>query len=195
MDSVAQDHIDPVIIALPDEWESLTDAGRAMVEDKTNSQWRLGDLFIRASTRFLAATAKRGDQKRLLDDFASAIGENPSSLKVYYTVSAFYPCDARASFANLSYAHFKIAKRLGDLDSALAMLERASAEGWSTRQTTDAVKAALNEPPLARPLFDGYGTCVLDARTGTYSLMLDGDVSALGTRVIYAVRVWKTEDF
>lgn len=146
-DTVVSD--DPVDL-LPSEWESLEDVGRALAEANDRNRWLLGDVARKVETHY---------GYDALGDFASKIKVFAKTLYSYRQVSAFYPQNSmRQEFPVLSWYHYRMALRLGDVDSALKLLAKAQDENWSSRDLTDAVNVALGKPPVRRPLIDGVQT-------------------------------------
>lgn len=152
---------DADIRSLPSDWETLADAGRALAEANDRNRWRIGDLARQVETVY-------GDAS--LDTYASEINIFARTLRLYRQVSAFYPENGtRIQYPTLSWSHYRMAMRLGDEDSALAMLADAVDNNWSARDLTDALNVALGKPPVKRPIVEAaviateHGLHVADA--------------------------------
>lgn len=164
--------------AISDDWEILADAGRALAEQNDLNRWVLGDLAGRVEKRY-------GDDA--LGSYASEIRVFERTLRVYRQVSSFYPVEngIRVAFPALSWSHYRLCVRLGDLDSAEQMLADASDHNWSARDLTDAIHVALGKPPVNRPLL--IETIVADA--GALAVVSD----TLERDVAYIVKVYRAE--
>ena len=166
--------IDPA--AISDDWEDLTSAGRELTEQNDRNRWALGDLAGRCTARY-------GEDS--LTDFASDIRIFYQTVYSYRQVSAFYPSSTRIEFPALSWSHYRMCVRLGDLGAALQMLGQASDLNWSARDLTDAINVTLGKPPVNRPLLvqtvvaEGGALAVVDD-------LLERDVT-------YLVKVYRAE--
>lgn len=137
--------------ALPDDLEALGSAGEALAQANDRNRWKLGDLAMRVTTKW-------GEHEFI--QFAGRIKVFAKTLYDYRAVSAFYPSfSARAEFPNLSWSHYRMCARLGHVEAAMRMLERASAEDWSATQLTDAINAVKGKPPVRRILLTQTPTC------------------------------------
>lgn len=158
---------------IPDDLESLGNAGEALAQANDRNRWKLGDLAQRVTARY-------GDDE--FGKFASRIKVFYKTLYDYRQVSTFYAeLSARAEFPNLSWSHYRTCMRLRDLDAAMSMLGDASANDWSAAQLTDALNTALGRPPVQRAI-------LVDTFTASTGIVVRGDVLEDGKR--YLVKVY-----
>lgn len=106
---------------LPDDWETLADTGRMIREQQDRDRWLLGDL---------AEKVHKVYGENSLAKFAGDIQVPTKTLRDYHRVSRFYPSAARAEFPALSWSHYRLAIRAGDLDKAMTRLEQAEGNNW-----------------------------------------------------------------
>jgi hypothetical protein len=108
------------------------DARRTMDEER----WSLGDLTLLVIAHFSVYG------QRTVEEYADAIKVEASRLYEFKEVAEFYPPERRAELSelDLSYTHFREAKRLKKLDMAMEMLKQAAAQHMTVRVMAEAIK-------------------------------------------------------
>ncbi|MCI0348140.1 MAG: hypothetical protein L0Z53_01835 [Acidobacteriales bacterium] len=131
---------------LPDDWESLADAGREIVGDQDRDRWMLGHLAKRVEKRYGEKSIKK---------FASDINlPSSKTLYDYHRVSKFYPFSVHADFPALSWSHFKVAMRLEWEESALNVLCEAEENNWPVAALNERIDEILGKKSPPRKLVD-----------------------------------------
>lgn len=99
-------------------------------------RWILGECVLELETRY---------REHTMDQFADEILIDPKRLYEYKLMAAFYPAKERQKLAHLplSYTHFREAKRLGDLEQAMAFLEDIALNLWTIQDTRNRLKIML----------------------------------------------------
>lgn len=110
-------------------WEEFVALGLQAREHGDESRWELGDL------------ANELDQKYgegAIESWGKEIGLRRSTAYEYKKVAGFYPQPDRNHFieANpmVTYSHFRMATRLGDINHAWTFLADCSSDGWTVEQ-------------------------------------------------------------
>lgn len=132
---------------VPDEWDSLTEAGRILVDATDRNRWGIGDLAARAKRKY-------GEAK--LPSFARAIKTGASTVYAYHKVSTFYAVGNRDLFPALSWSHYRYAADMADEAAALAILQEASDREWSAKELQKAVKDTKNGDPVILQMYPVY---------------------------------------
>jgi hypothetical protein len=117
------------------DYAVLTELGKQAVEQMDRNRWRLGDytrLLITYFTRY-----NHGDVKQ----FAEDISIDPGRLYEFSGMASFYPPEVREEFSelNLSYSHWREARRLKELDKAIEFLKVIALNAWTLNQTRQAL--------------------------------------------------------
>lgn len=156
------------VFALQDDWETLADAGRAVMDDMDSGRWLAGDIACRVARRY-------GDDS--LSKFAAEIGmARASTLRDYLRVSRFYEPVARATYQGvLSWTHYRTCMRAGDL--AGEWLERANDNGWPIAELDRQMKAAIGAPVPPRKLWEGAGMLYVDRHSTTVIELVRDDLA------------------
>lgn len=158
---------------LPDDWDSLVSIGQSAREGMDGWRWLLGDIAGTVETRYGTDA---------LGSYAGEVNIIPRTLRSYRTVASFYPSGTRGHFPNLTWSHYRDAARLGELESALDLLERASADNWTWRDLTDALNVALGRPAVRRALLETEVVATDDGLRVNDALLVPG--------ARYAVKVY-----
>jgi len=103
-------------------------------EQEQEARWEMGDLLLQAQAVFPG----RGFARAV----ASELGCSTRWVRLLMSVARAFPQDLRA--ADLTWEHHRIAASTTD---PLAWLDRAVAEGWSTRQLADEIKRSRAGEP------------------------------------------------
>ena len=160
------------IAAIPDDWESLADAGRAVMTEMDTGRWLAGDLALRVEKCYGTDA---------LGQYAADIGiASKSTLKDYRAVAARYTKDARAAFPALSWSHYRTALRAKD-DAELYLVQ-AQDNGWPVAVMAREIAAAIGKPVPPRKLAEftatvgthGHGVLYLFPDGGDWDLLDEG---------------------
>ena len=116
----------------------------ALLELATNARqaldigrWLIGDYVRKLITDFSAYA------ECTVENFADAITLSPNSAYEYASMASFYTLETREQLSelNLSYSHYREARRLRSLDKAIEFLKTIALNRWTIQQTRDALKA------------------------------------------------------
>jgi hypothetical protein len=116
------------------EYSLLVEKGENASKAKSMAKWILGDCVRQLTTYYAQRTVKQ---------YAADIKEESQSLYEYSGMASFFSLEVRESLAhlNLSYSHFREARRLKDLDKAIEFLETAANNYWTVDDMRQALKA------------------------------------------------------
>lgn len=153
------------IAAIPDDWESLADAGRAVMTEMDTGRWLAGDLALRVEKCYGTDA---------LGQYAADIGiASKSTLKDYRAVAARYTKDARAAFPALSWSHYRTALRAKD-DAELYLVQ-AQDNGWPVAELNRQIAAAIGKPAPPKLLWSGEGYVYTDLEGApSLNVLLEG---------------------
>ena len=153
------------IAAIPDDWESLADAGRAVMTEMDTGRWLAGDLALRVEKCYGTDA---------LGQYAADIGiASKSTLKDYRAVAARYTKDARAAFPALSWSHYRTALRAKD-DAELYLVQ-AQDNGWPVAELNRQIAAAIGKPAPPKLLGSGEGYVYTDLEGApSLNVLLEG---------------------
>jgi hypothetical protein len=114
-------------------------------EELDNSQWVIGDGAIRIFGDNLPKRGKKGEKS--LISLAGDLGVGIRSMQDWYKLASFYPKPTRNLFENLSYTHYRVARRYaGDIEQAMELLEYACQEGQSVAGFERHLKEVIGKP-------------------------------------------------
>lgn len=171
------------VAAIPDDWEALADAGRAVMTEMDTGRWLAGDLALRVEKCYGTDA---------LGQYAADIGiASKSTLKDYRAVAARYTKDARAAFPALSWSHYRTALRAKD--DAELFLVQAQDNGWPVAELNRQIAAAIGKPVPPRLLYSGRGVVWQYANDSRPYLVLHEDVSALVQGLAVTIKVYEAE--
>lgn len=129
----------PIDINSLASWDELCEAGRISVGDMDKLRWYQGALANRVVYLFVRNPADENAMYKTLKEFAKEINAPYKTVAQRRQMEAFYPVSTRVGFLkarpNLTYTHLRHAMRLDDVSLAYAVLETASAQGWTADQT------------------------------------------------------------
>lgn len=141
------------MLALPDDWETLCDAGREISSRQDANRWTMGALAHRV---------ERKHGERSLKKFSGDINlASSKTLYDYWRVWRFYDdmdidgFSAHAEFPNLSWSHFRTAMQAGE--NALEMLGRAAGMGWTISEFDRELKRENGNRVPPRKVFEERG--------------------------------------
>lgn len=134
--------------AVGDEWETLVSTGQTIVEAHDRNRWALGDLGVKCERRY---------GHKSIGQYAAAINVRPTTMYEYSACSTFYDRGDRAAFPPLAWSHYRVALRVKDHDEALVWLAKATDEGWTVDELSDAIKEAAGDAPRPRKLIEFVG--------------------------------------
>ena len=129
----------------PQSYEELL--GQLLIVRATNDscQWAMGDGAAIALGENLVMKGKQGEVN--LTKLANDLGVGVRSMQDWYKVATFYPEPARHVFENLSYTHYRMARRYaGDVEQAMELLEHACVEGLSVAKFEHHLKEVVGKP-------------------------------------------------
>lgn len=141
-------------------WEELTSEAREARADMDSARWIIGDIANEAVTLFARTPNNEIDkaaEKVTLTEFAKEIGEKYKTVCQRRQIAAFYPRSTRGEYENLTYTHYRDAMRFKTLAVALAFLDEASANGYTTDEAAYHVNKRLGESG-SEPLIAGEMT-------------------------------------
>ena len=143
-------------IAAPalDEIETYSNLVQAAIDARKamdTGRWLLGNYVRQLITYYAEHT---------IEQFADEVGVDSRRLYEYGVMASFYPMDARESLSelDLTYSHYREARRLGDLDQAVEFLKTIALNRWTVRQTQDALKSMKALAGAAIPRMGGEFT-------------------------------------
>lgn len=102
-----------------DIWEEAVEMGRHLDNAETAAAWIMGDIIGKLDTTYGTGVIKK---------YAQEINLSVSTVKERRTMAGFYDADARASFENISWRHYREAMAFGD--KAMKALNIASRHDW-----------------------------------------------------------------
>lgn len=119
-----------------DAYDALVDLGIEARQNMDANRWKLGDYTLTLVTYI----SRYG--KRTVEDYADAISVDASRLYEYKGMAEFYPAERRDELSelDLSYTHFREARRLKNLDRAIEFLMAAAQNGWTVTDMRQALK-------------------------------------------------------
>jgi hypothetical protein len=81
--------------------------------------------------------------ERTIEQYADDIGIQPNRAYEYGSMASFYSLGTRAAFSelDLTYSHYREARRLKNLDRALEFLRLAALNKWTVRDMAQNLKA------------------------------------------------------
>lgn len=129
-------------------WETLTDYGRSLLDAQDRQRWQLGELVDLVQTHYGESSITK---------FCEEVKGKPSTLYQYAQVYRFYPRDSWKEYPIVRYTQWREAMKLKDVDTALALIQRANDENMRMADFYAAVKAAT-EISTACKLFAGEMT-------------------------------------
>lgn len=110
-------------------WEEYVELGRTAREHGDASRWELGDLANEIEAKYGAGS---------IESWGKEIGLRRSTAYEYMRVAAFYPNPDRDHFMAtnpmVTYSHFRMATKLGELAYAWPFLADCSSDGWTIEQ-------------------------------------------------------------
>ncbi len=156
---------------LPDDWESLADAGREIVGDQDRDRWMLGHLAKRVEKRYGEKSIKK---------FASDINiASATTLYGYHAVFKFYPFSVHADFPTLSWSHFKVAMRLEWYEPALNVLCEAEENNWPVATLNERIDEIVGRRSPPRKLVDELVNIQRQTETRIAIDLGQGEIEAL----------------
>lgn len=172
------------VVTLPDDWETLADAGRTAAQDMDSGRFLLGDLALRIEKRY-------GQDS--IGQYSADIGlARAGTLREYARVARRFDIPTRIAFAGdagLNWSHFREALRAKD--DAEIWLARAADEGWPVAEMARQISAALGKPVPPRKLAE-FEAVVIAAAAGTLTLGLAADCG-LGEGQRITVKVYEAQ--
>jgi hypothetical protein len=116
------------------EYSVLVDKGIQARQRKDTAKWRLGGYVRELETTY---------RDRTVEQYADDIGEAAKSLYEYAGMASFFSQEIRESLSelDLSYSHFREARRLKDLNKAIEFLKVAASNHWTVKDMWAALKA------------------------------------------------------
>jgi hypothetical protein len=175
--------VDQMIAKGEDPWQLMTDSCGMASEDMDARRWLIGDMACRVVKKY-------GSDR--IGEFAKEIKQPVDQVKEWRTVCRFYPLSVRADFLqdrpNLTYSHFRKAKRLRDMEAALDLLDKASLDDWTVELLDVEVTKLVGkpEPPMKLGDFEGR---LDEARN-----WLAGMERRLGFSTMVAVKIYEVKD-
>lgn len=115
-------------------WEDIVQEICSLEEDVRELQWRKGELLLEA----YALYPGRGFARAM----ASALGCSARYVEMLMRTAKVFPPETRA--ADMSWEHHRICACTKDPQG---WIDRACAEGWSTRQLREAIRASRDTGP------------------------------------------------
>lgn len=110
-------------------WEEYVELGRAAREHGDASRWELGDLANEIDAKYGEGAIEAWGKEIML---------RRSTAYEYKRVAAFFPHPERQYFIAqnpmVTYSHFRMATKLGDLNYAYPFLGDCSSGGWTVEQ-------------------------------------------------------------
>lgn len=159
MNAVYDSTIDPVdaLEALAadgaDVWESAISAGIEAGASIDSGKWVIGDIACLVEKQY-------GEDR--IGDFAKSINVERDRVVEWRGVCRFFDRPTRtalrASRPNLSYTHFREAKRLKDKAKAIAFLEEAADNDWNVERARIELRAQTGKPLPPLKLVDTKAT-------------------------------------
>lgn len=172
------------VAAIPDDWEALADAGRAVMTEMDTGRWLAGDIANRVTRTF-------GQDS--LGKFATDIGiARRQTLYTYAQVAARYDFSLRGEFPALSWSHYRTALRAKD-DAELYLVQ-AQDNGWPVAELNRQIAAAIGKPAPPVKLYEGAGVVWQYADTSRPYLVLSDDVSQLKPNMRVRVIVYEVAE-
>lgn len=157
------------LAAIPDDYETLCEAGRLIAEASDRNRWALGRLAMRVVKAY-------GED--VFDHFARDIGMKSKTLYGYREVSQFYG-ENSAYAENLQWTHYRTAMRLDTLDCAEWALLKAADKGWTATRFEMLISRLLGQrKKKARKLVDTVAKVTVIDSTGELGLFADGAQTA-----------------
>ncbi len=139
--SKKEDWVEPESTAALSNAEIITTYNQ-LVKQNNQINWRKGDLALQLSIQAQRGTGTlRGDA--LVEAFLELTGESENTFTNLRWVANAYPPGPDREIA-VPWTHFRIAAPLPE-STRRVLLHQAAAEKWTTRQMTEAVKAAQVE--------------------------------------------------
>jgi hypothetical protein len=158
--------LDKMIESGEDIWEAAKSLASSSEVEMTERRWLLGDVASRIEKQY---------GKNRIGDFAKDTGNTVSSLKQYRAMAKFYEKSTRYLFENLTWSHYRHAKRLKDLETSLDLLEQASVNSWSCEMTGVEIAKKVGKKVPPKKLLDAECSAkVIDPRTGDVTFHVTG---------------------
>lgn len=119
-----------------DSYDRLVDLGKAARNQMDHWRWVLGDYTLLLVTHF----SRYGE--RTVEEYAEAIHIDAGRLYEFKEFAEFYPPEKRDELSelDLSYTHFREAKRLKNLDQAIELLKLAAIESMTVPELRRVIK-------------------------------------------------------
>lgn len=152
------------LAAVPDDYETLCEAGRLIAEASDRNRWALGRLAMRVVKTY-------GED--VFDHFARDIGMKSKTLYGYREVAAFYG-ENSAYAENLQWTHYRTAMRLDTLDCAEWALLKAADKGWTATRFEMLISRLLGQrKKKAKKLVDTVAPVTAIDMTGGVTVQID----------------------
>lgn len=119
------------------EYAALVEHGLNLSKTKDICHWLLGDDVRKLMTDFSKYA------ECTVENYADAIKVSHSSAYEYAGMASFYSLAIREELSelDLSYSHYREARKLKTLDKAIEFLKTIALKKWTIQQTRDALKA------------------------------------------------------
>jgi hypothetical protein len=110
-------------------------------------RWLIGEYVRQLKTYY---------KQKTIEQFSDEVGIDPKRAYEYASMSSFYPLNDRAELSDLdlTYSHYREARRLGDLDQAKAFLSEIALNHWTIQQTRERLKIMLYQGVKVAPGYD-----------------------------------------